>query len=63
MLGGALSTSALTFSPSDRVAPGVETLVAEVLDAGAVVEAVAPDDPAAGVFPLVCVERYTMSLP
>jgi hypothetical protein len=57
MLGGALSMSALTLSPSDRVAPGVVTLVAEVLAAGVVAEAVDPDVPAAGAFPFVCVER------
>jgi hypothetical protein len=53
MFGGALSTRALTLSPSPRVAVA-GTLVVEVLVAGLAVEAVAPEVPAAaGVDPLV----------
>jgi hypothetical protein len=58
MFGGALSTRALTLSPSPRAAEVAGTLVVEVLVAGLAVEAVAPEVPAAaGVDPLVWVDR------
>jgi len=58
MLGGALSTRALTFSPSARAAPVAGVLVVDVPVAGLAVEAVLPEVPAAaGVAPLVWVDR------